>query len=65
MALRRTQVNVTRSQHEAMKKLADEKGISVSEYMRRIIDEHLASAPRTTAEHKNVIEQFIEKGKQK
>lgn len=39
--LRRTQILVTEQQYQALQRLADDTGLTVSEHIRRAVDEYL------------------------
>jgi predicted DNA-binding protein len=39
--LMRTNLNITRLEHEYIKKISEEKGLTMSEFVRRILDEYI------------------------
>jgi hypothetical protein len=46
--MERTQLSLTREQHRQARRRAQELGISLSEYVRRLVDQDLEGLPRPT-----------------
>jgi len=48
--VRRTQIFLTKNQHDILKAEAREEGVSLSKYIRQVIDEHLQGKRRRQTE---------------
>ena len=58
----RTQVYLTRQQHRALKQAAEREGVSMTELVRRMVDEHLLGRRGTARFRKEDVLSFVALG---